>query len=215
MAKARTGQDQLTHSLTDRGSLTFGTSAVASAKAALPRPRWPPELVPVAVAAAPSAWRRWTGPVSAAASAWASGPTQSSFRAGIPSALTMALTASGKTDALPAKTPSCRCDSADTNHGALHFLLLISGWKTKYVTTENIAKEQRVRRCPLCRGTIPPSRDQISSIKMTQLVMKKMEKSDPVYEHCAREVKQFEAEYGEDWEVTAIEYDDDCVGLPL
>jgi len=36
---------------------------------------------------APS-WRRWTGPMSVVASAWASGPTRSSFRAGIPSART-------------------------------------------------------------------------------------------------------------------------------
>ncbi|EJK45546.1 hypothetical protein THAOC_35835 [Thalassiosira oceanica] len=35
------------------------------------------------------------------------------------------------------------------------------------------------------------------------------------YEERAREVKEFEAEYGEDWESTAIEYDDDFVSLPL
>ncbi|EJK66319.1 hypothetical protein THAOC_12766 [Thalassiosira oceanica] len=130
--------------------------------------------------------------MSAAAFAWASGLIRWSFRAGIPSART----ASGKTDALPDKTSSC------------------SGWKTKYAN-ENTAKEHRGRRCPLCRGIIPPSRDQISSIKMTRLVMKKVDKSDPKYERCAREVKLFEAEYGEDWEGTAIEYDDDLVNLPL
>jgi len=44
--------------------------------------------------------------------------------------------------------------------------------------------------------------------------MKKMGKSDPAYEKYAQEVKQFEAEYGEDWEGTAIEYDG-YVNLPF
>ncbi|EJK55342.1 hypothetical protein THAOC_24933, partial [Thalassiosira oceanica] len=79
----------------------------------------------------------------------------------------------------------------------------------------NYRKEKRGRRCPLCRGTIPPSRDQISSIKMTRLMMKRVDKSNPMYEEYAREVKEFEAEYGEDWEDTAIEYGNDCVSLPL
>ncbi|EJK61303.1 hypothetical protein THAOC_18240, partial [Thalassiosira oceanica] len=170
--------------------------AITSAKAALRRPRcrWPPELVPVA---APRAWRRWTGPLSVVASAWASGPTRSSFRAGIPSART----ASGKTD-------------AHTLAGALLKRDIFCGWKSKYAC-ERRTREQRGRRCPLCRGTIPPSRDQISSMKLTQLLMKKMGKSDPAYEKYAQEVKQFEAEYGEDWEGTAIEYNDDCVSLPF
>ncbi|EJK45895.1 hypothetical protein THAOC_35468, partial [Thalassiosira oceanica] len=88
------------------------------------------------------------------------------------------------------------------------------GWKTKY-SIGDIQKEQRGRRCPLCRGIIPPSRDQISSMKMTQLLMKNKDKSDPKYEDYARQVKQFEDEYGEDWESTAIEYGNDCVSLPL
>ncbi|EJK56593.1 hypothetical protein THAOC_23492 [Thalassiosira oceanica] len=74
--------------------------------------------------------------------------------------------------------------------------------------------EQRGRRCPICRGTIPPSREQISAIKLNQLMMKNVDKSDPRYEQCARKVKEFEAEYGEDWESTVIKYDDDCVSLP-
>ncbi|EJK47501.1 hypothetical protein THAOC_33772 [Thalassiosira oceanica] len=49
---------------------------------------------------------------------------------------------------------------------------------------------------------------------MTQCAMKNIDKSDPRYDKYAQEVKQFEAEYGEDWEGTAIEYDDDCVSLP-
>ncbi|EJK45495.1 hypothetical protein THAOC_35888 [Thalassiosira oceanica] len=39
--------------------------------------------------------------------------------------------------------------------------------------------------------------------------------SDPDYEEHARWVKQFEAEYGEDWDGTMIEYDNDFVDLPL
>ncbi|EJK59777.1 hypothetical protein THAOC_19963 [Thalassiosira oceanica] len=38
--------------------------------------------------------------------------------------------------------------------------------------------------------------------------------SDPDYEEHARWVKQFEAEYGEDWDGTMIEYDRDFVDLP-
>jgi len=41
-----------------------------------------------------------------------------------------------------------------------------------------------------------------------------MDKSDPNYEESVRRVKQFEAEYGEDWESTMIEYDNDFVSLP-
>jgi len=36
----------------------------------------------------------------------------------------------------------------------------------------------------------------------------------PRYDECAREVEQFEAEYGKDWESTVIEYDKDFVSLP-
>ncbi|EJK47886.1 hypothetical protein THAOC_33367 [Thalassiosira oceanica] len=155
------------------------------------------------------AWQRWTGPVSAAAFAWASGLIRWSFRAGIPSART----ASGKTDARTLALP--KRNSAVDKPRRTHFLLLISGWKTKYSIYGRRTEEQRGRRCPLCRGTIPPSREQISLIKMTEFAMKKMNKSDPDYEAYARKVKQFEAEYGEDWEDTAIEYGNDCVSLPF
>ena len=51
---------------------------------------------------------------------------------------------------------------------------------------------------------------------MTKLIMKEyLDESDPQYESCARDVKGFEAEFGEDWEEIAIEYDDDGVILPL
>ncbi|EJK46453.1 hypothetical protein THAOC_34877 [Thalassiosira oceanica] len=50
---------------------------------------------------------------------------------------------------------------------------------------------------------------------MRQMAMKKMDKSDPEYDEYARKVKQFEAEYGEDWESTAIEYGNDCINLPF
>ncbi|EJK68238.1 hypothetical protein THAOC_10604 [Thalassiosira oceanica] len=89
----------------------------------------------------------------------------------------------------------------------------LHGWKSKYAFGYR-KDQQRGRRCPLCRGTIPPSQEEISSIKMTQFVMKKTDKSDPSYEGYARKVKQFEAEYGEDWEGTAIEYDG-YVNLPF
>jgi len=39
--------------------------------------------------------------------------------------------------------------------------------------------------------------------------------SDPNYVRSARLVKQFEDEYGEDWEGTMIDYDNDYVSLPL
>ncbi|EJK69960.1 hypothetical protein THAOC_08730, partial [Thalassiosira oceanica] len=39
--------------------------------------------------------------------------------------------------------------------------------------------------------------------------------SHPKYERHARMVKQFEAEYGEDWDGTMIEYDSDFVNLPM
>ena len=39
--------------------------------------------------------------------------------------------------------------------------------------------------------------------------------SDPNYELRARLVKQFEDEYGEDWDGTMVEYNNDFVGLPF
>ncbi|EJK56689.1 hypothetical protein THAOC_23376, partial [Thalassiosira oceanica] len=51
---------------------------------------------------------------------------------------------------------------------------------------------------------------------MTQFGMKNIDdKSDPKYEEYARKVKQFEAEYGDGWESTAIKYGNDCVSLPF
>ena len=72
-------------------------------------------------------------------------------------------------------------------------------------------KEQQRRRCPLCRSTIPPSREEIASMKASKSLM-----TNPKYGECARRrVKQFEAVYGEDWDGTMVEYDNDFVSLPL
>ncbi|EJK51749.1 hypothetical protein THAOC_29053 [Thalassiosira oceanica] len=49
-------------------------------------------------------------------------------------------------------------------------------------------------------------------MKATKFLMK--DKSHPDYEKFTLEVKQFEAEYGEDWDGTMIEYDSDFVDLP-
>ena len=38
--------------------------------------------------------------------------------------------------------------------------------------------------------------------------------SDPDYDEYTRELEQFEAEYGEDWDGTMIEYDNDFVSFP-
>ena len=72
--------------------------------------------------------------------------------------------------------------------------------------------KQQGRRCPLCRGTIPPSQEEIARIKMLKQLLNGA--SDPDYEKHAREIEQFEAEYGEDWESTMIEYSNDFVNLP-
>ena len=72
------------------------------------------------------------------------------------------------------------------------------------------------KRCPLCQGTIPPSRDEISNIKLAKKIMN--DTAHPAHLRCYDEyaelVKQFEAKYGEDWESTMIEYSSDLVGLP-
>ena len=49
-------------------------------------------------------------------------------------------------------------------------------------------------------------------MKMDKSLMK--DTSDPNYEDYVRRVKQFEAEYGEDWDGTMLEYDKDFVSLP-
>ncbi|EJK54590.1 hypothetical protein THAOC_25767 [Thalassiosira oceanica] len=112
----------------------------------------------------------------------------------------------------------------------------LSGWKSRYaydliddgrpdgnpryagdgIGAISGAKERRRKRCPLCRGIIPPSQEQISEMKYCRALLE-MHASDPsnsTYEDSLRKVKQFEAEYGEDWEGTMIEYDNAFVSLP-
>ncbi|EJK64259.1 hypothetical protein THAOC_15024, partial [Thalassiosira oceanica] len=83
-------------------------------------------------------------------------------------------------------------------------------WKPKHIYGP--AEEGQRKRCPLCRGVVPPSRDQVVNYKMAKALTK--DTSHPLYEENARWVKQFEAEYGEDWDGTMIEYDSDFVDLP-
>ena len=75
-------------------------------------------------------------------------------------------------------------------------------------------KEQQRRRCPLCRATIPPSREEIASMKIDKSLMLMKGASDPCYKESARRVKEFEAEYGEDWDGIMVEYENDFVSLP-
>ncbi|EJK65421.1 hypothetical protein THAOC_13718 [Thalassiosira oceanica] len=86
----------------------------------------------------------------------------------------------------------------------------LSGWKPKFGRRRPNGNQRK--RCPLCRGTIPPSQEQISEMKAIKLLMENT--SHPDYEEKARWVKQFEAEHGEDWDGTIIEYDDDFLNLP-
>ncbi|EJK63808.1 hypothetical protein THAOC_15517 [Thalassiosira oceanica] len=86
----------------------------------------------------------------------------------------------------------------------------LSGWKPKF----GRLNDRQRKRCPLCRGSIPPSQEQISEIKMTMFLMNNTSVDDPNYGIYAREVGQFEAEYGEDWDGTTIEYGNDFVSIP-
>ncbi|EJK68557.1 hypothetical protein THAOC_10252 [Thalassiosira oceanica] len=130
-----------------------------------------------------------------AASASASGPIRLGSRAGIPSART----ASGKTL---------------LNSGGRNPLTLtnpsLSGWKPKF----GGQNDHQRKRCPLCRAAIPPSQEQISEMKGAKLFMKMRDTSHPDYEDNVLRVKRFEAEYGEDWDGTMIEYDCDFVNIP-
>ena len=108
-------------------------------------------------------------------------------------------------------------------------VFLISGWKSRYAFADGSqrvagdgqgtvsgAKERRRKRCPLCRGIIPPTQEQISDMKYNRSLME-MHASDPFhpsYQQSARKVEQFEAEYGEDWEGSMIEYRKDFINLP-
>ncbi|EJK52826.1 hypothetical protein THAOC_27863 [Thalassiosira oceanica] len=139
-----------------------------------------------------------------AASAWASGPIRSRSRAGIPSART----ASGKRDARSKRIFYRACRPV-TDH---QLLGSISGWKPKHACYGPAEEGQR-KRCPLCRGVVPPSQDQVANYRMKKILAK--DTFNPDYERHARMVKQFEAEYGEDWDGTMIEYDSDFVGLPF
>ncbi|EJK64337.1 hypothetical protein THAOC_14940, partial [Thalassiosira oceanica] len=86
----------------------------------------------------------------------------------------------------------------------------LSGWKPKHAFGQ--AEKGQRKRCPLCRATIPPSQEQIAAMKAAKSAME--DTSHPDYNHRVRMVKQFEEEYGEDWDGTMIEYDRDFVDLP-
>ena len=86
----------------------------------------------------------------------------------------------------------------------------ISGWKPKHCSARGVHR----KRCPLCRGVIPPSQEQIAAIKMLISLMEDLSVDDPEFETARREVNRFKAEYGEDWDGTKIEYDSDFVSLP-
>ena len=90
--------------------------------------------------------------------------------------------------------------------------LIISGWKPKYAFSVRGPGVGQIKRCPLCRGTIPPSREEISNIRMIKSLMKNT--AHPNYAECAERVKRIEAKYGEDWEDTIIEYSSGLVSLP-
>mmetsp|Transcript_2926 Transcript_2926/g.5816 ORF Transcript_2926/g.5816 Transcript_2926/m.5816 type:complete len:420 (-) Transcript_2926:112-1371(-) len=92
----------------------------------------------------------------------------------------------------------------------------LSGWKPKYVEglQSGRAKDQLGKCCPLCRGTIPPSREEIANMKMAKTLMREKSHLDPEYYKDAQAVKKFEAAYGEDWDGTMIEYDNNFVSLP-
>jgi len=83
----------------------------------------------------------------------------------------------------------------------------LSGWKPKYT------EDTRRRRCPLCRGAIPPSQEQVAKMKRAKELM--VDESNPLRKHFALMVEQFEAEYGEDWDGTKIEYGNGFVDIPM
>ncbi|EJK52413.1 hypothetical protein THAOC_28310, partial [Thalassiosira oceanica] len=89
----------------------------------------------------------------------------------------------------------------------------LSGWKSNYAHDRLCrAKEQQGKRCPICRGTIPPSQEEVANYKMIKSIVEdKSNIHDYDYETYVREVKLFEAEYGDDWEGNVIEYDSDFV----
>jgi len=93
----------------------------------------------------------------------------------------------------------------------------LSGWKSNYAHDRLCrAKEQQGKRCPLCRGTIPPSQEEVANYKMIKSIVEdKSNIHDYDYETYVREVKLFEAGYGDDWEGNVIEYSNDFVSLPL
>eukprot|EP00574_Skeletonema_japonicum_P011383 CAMPEP_0201713874 /NCGR_PEP_ID=MMETSP0593-20130828/558_1 /ASSEMBLY_ACC=CAM_ASM_000672 /TAXON_ID=267983 /ORGANISM="Skeletonema japonicum, Strain CCMP2506" /LENGTH=416 /DNA_ID=CAMNT_0048203079 /DNA_START=20 /DNA_END=1270 /DNA_ORIENTATION=+ len=83
------------------------------------------------------------------------------------------------------------------------------GWRSKYVLSSE-STEIFERTCPSCRAPIPPSKEQVSVLKATRLMMQKYERdgeqNTPDYLQLCGDLKKIETQIGEDWDgVTVLE----------
>mmetsp|Transcript_13334 Transcript_13334/g.31510 ORF Transcript_13334/g.31510 Transcript_13334/m.31510 type:complete len:90 (+) Transcript_13334:254-523(+) len=53
----------------------------------------------------------------------------------------------------------------------------LSGWKSKYASSPDELKKQQSRCCPLCRGAIPPLKEEVANYKGAKLLVKNRDKS--------------------------------------
>ena len=71
----------------------------------------------------------------------------------------------------------------------------LAGWRSKYVLSSE-STEIFERTCPSCRAPIPPSKEQVSVLKATRLMMQKYERdgeqNTPDYLQLCSDLKKIE-----------------------
>ena len=89
----------------------------------------------------------------------------------------------------------------------------LDGWKSKFAPSE----KEKSKSCPLCRETIPPSKEMLIQLEYHRTeILKLEEKGDTTsneYILHAGKIELLEAEIG-DYEGEGIDYDEGCIDLP-
>jgi len=90
----------------------------------------------------------------------------------------------------------------------------LDGWKSKFGST---TKKEKSKSCPLCRKSIPPSKDMMIQLEWHRRQKRELENrgetSSGTYRDTLKDIKQLEVEMG-DYDGEGIDYDGECIELP-
>ena len=89
----------------------------------------------------------------------------------------------------------------------------LDGWKSKFVTS---SEKEKSKSCPLCRETIPPSKEMLIQLEYHRKEILKLEEKGDTnskdYILHAGKIELLEAGIG-DYEGEGIDYDEGCIDL--